>query len=164
MDIMPQSNKPISDDQELAKVLAGVDQVVKESAAPQDDEPTKPKDGMISGPTPQMAPSVAPMPAPTPMSDPKPEPPKITILGGKDLPTIKKYALDELRPLVEKLNLLPEEKFDVYLLLLRSSDDKTLIEPAYNAAHAITDETKKAEALLDIVKEIDYLSSLENNR
>ena len=52
-----------------------------------------------------------------------------------------------------------EEKFDIYLLLLRSSDDDTLIEPAYNAARAIEDETKRANALLDVIKEIDYFKS-----
>jgi hypothetical protein len=71
---------------------------------------------------------------------------------------IKKDALNELRPLVNKLDLPPEEKFDTYLLLIRSTDDKTLISSAYAAAQAISDETRKAQALLDVIKEIDYLS------
>jgi len=33
-----------------------------------------------------------------------------------------------------------------------------LIAPAHIAAQAITDEKRRAEALLDIIKEIDYLS------
>ena len=56
---------------------------------------------------------------------------------------------------LEKLNLAPEEKFDIYLLLLRSINDKTLIGPAYEAARNISDETTRAQALLDVVKEID---------
>jgi len=72
---------------------------------------------------------------------------------------IKKDALVELRPLVEKLNISPEEKFDTYLLIIRSTDDSELIAPAHEAAKAISDDTRRAEALLEIIKEIDYLSS-----
>ncbi|QWQ31459.1 hypothetical protein KOY49_00220 [Candidatus Minimicrobia vallesae] len=75
------------------------------------------------------------------------------------LDTIKQTALNELRPLVDKLDVSPEEKFDTYLLLLRSTDDKTLIAPAHDAAIAIVDEARRAQALLDIIKEIDYFSN-----
>lgn len=74
------------------------------------------------------------------------------------LDAIKKDALGELRPLVDKLTVSPEEKFDTYLLLIRSTDDDSLIGPAHEAAKAIPDEARRAEALLDIIKEIDYLS------
>jgi hypothetical protein len=59
---------------------------------------------------------------------------------------------------VDKLNVSAEEKFDTYLLLIRSTDDAELIGPAHEAAKQITDETRRAEALLDVIKEIDYLS------
>ncbi len=75
-----------------------------------------------------------------------------------NLDGIKKTALDELRPLIEKVDLPAEEKFDTYLMLIRSTDDTSLIDPAYAAAHGIADEKRKAQALLDIVKEIDFLS------
>ena len=74
------------------------------------------------------------------------------------LADIKKDALEELRPLVDKLNVSAEEKFDTLLLLIRSTDDKSLVAPAHEAAKAIEDEARKAEALLEIIKEIDYLS------
>ncbi len=77
---------------------------------------------------------------------------------GGDLETIKRDALSELRPLVDKLDVAPEEKFDTYLLLLRSTDDQALIGPAHEAARGIIDEARRAQALLDIIKEIDYLS------
>lgn len=76
-----------------------------------------------------------------------------------DLSEIKKDALNDLRPLVDKLEIAPDEKFDTYLLLIRSTDDKSLVSPAYAAAQAITDEARRAQALLDIIKEIDYLSN-----
>lgn len=71
---------------------------------------------------------------------------------------IKRDALSELRPLVDKLNVSPEEKFDTLLLMIRSTDDSSLIEQAHDAAKLIEDESKRAEALLEIIKEIDYLS------
>lgn len=74
------------------------------------------------------------------------------------LASIKKDVLVELRPLVDKLNVSPEDKFDTLLLLIRSTDDSSLVEPAHEAAKAITDEARRAEALLEIVKEIDYLT------
>jgi hypothetical protein len=138
MDIQPQMTKPISDDQELAKVLAGVGQENNDL----NFEETEIK-------TPEPA---TPEPAP---AEPAPEPAHLIV---DDLAAIKKQALLELRPLIEKLNLLPEEKFDIYLMLLRSTDDKTLIAPAHNAARNIADEIRRAQALLDIIKEIDYLS------
>lgn len=74
------------------------------------------------------------------------------------LDTIKNDALNELRPLVNKLDIKAEEKFDTYLLLIRSTDDMSLIEPAHEVAKTIEDEARRAQALLDIIKEIDYLS------
>lgn len=76
-----------------------------------------------------------------------------------DLEKIKSSALDELRPLVGKLSLSNEEKFDTLLLIIRSTDDQGLLEEAYEAAKGITDETKRAQALLDIIKEVDYFSN-----
>jgi len=87
-------------------------------------------------------------------SEPRTETPE----DSGPLASIKKDVLVELRPLVDKLNVSPEEKFDTLLLLIRSTDDSSLIEPAHEAAKGITDETRRAEALLEIVKEIDYLT------
>lgn len=81
-----------------------------------------------------------------------------TAVDHGPLASIKSEALNELRPLVDKLSVSPEEKFDTYLLLIRSTDDTNLIAPAHEAAKAIEDEARRAEALLDIIKEIDYLS------
>lgn len=90
-------------------------------------------------------------------------PPVTDATPAGPLDDIKKDALTELRPLVDKLSVSPEEKFDTYLLLIRSTDDTALIAPAHEAAKAIPDETRRAQALLDIIKEIDYLSHPKNN-
>lgn len=145
MDIQPQSQQPISDDQELAKVLAGITQQADEPVAQPPVVPTPALEEPIEETVEEVVPAPEPIaPVPTFASD--------------DLTSIKTEALSELRPLVDKLNVEPEEKFDTYLLLLRSTDDKTLIAPAHEAARAITDEARRAQALLDIIKEIDFLS------
>ncbi len=71
---------------------------------------------------------------------------------------IKNEAIEELMPILDHLKTDPEEKFNAYLLLLRSTDNKDLVKPALSMAKQITDEEKRASALLDIIKEIDYLS------
>ncbi|MDX2776357.1 hypothetical protein PV379_03240 [Streptomyces caniscabiei] len=156
MDIQPTNQQPISDDQELAKVLAGINQQANAAAAapvatdtPAPEAPAAPEAPEI----PDMPDPVASAPAP----GPAPVAPATPMSG--DLEAIKKDALSELRPLVDKLNVSAEEKFDTYLLLLRSTDDQALIAPAHEAAKSITDEARRAQALLDIIKEIDYLSN-----
>lgn len=155
MDIQPQAQQPISDDQELAKVLAGVNQQANAAAS------TSINDDLASmQPDPIEQP--APMPDPTAMSAPTAPvaaPVVVAPTVSSDLESIKKDALSELRPLVDKLDVSPEEKFDTYLLLLRSTDDQALIAPAHEAARMITDEARRAQALLDVIKEIDYLSN-----
>lgn len=136
-----QAQQPISDDQELAKVLAGVDLQGAEVAAATDD---------MTLPEPPAVPDSVVPPVVTPPVMPT---------TGDDLSGVKQEALSELRPLVDKLNIPAEEKFDTYLLLLRSTDDKTLIEPAHETAKLIEDESRRAQALLDIIKEIDFLSA-----
>jgi hypothetical protein len=154
-----------SDDSELAKVLAGVnEQIEKDQEA---------NGGLHFEETPAMGtPMPAAEPAVTPITPPTsaaPEPivpapapaaaaPAPVPTADESLEGIKKDALNELRPLVDKLNVSPEEKFDTYLLLLRSTDDRSLIGPAHDAAKDIADETRRAQALLDVIKEIDYLS------
>ena len=165
-----QANQSFSDDQELAKVLAGVSQGTDNNlqfeetnataspvinpatispdpvATDQSDEPAIDDIAKPAAPEPVMPTPTVSAPAPAAAADPA-------------LDTIKQTALNELRPLVDKLDVSPEEKFDTYLLLLRSTDDKTLIAPAHDAAIAIVDEARRAQALLDIIKEIDYFSN-----
>jgi|GEM_PF-486616 len=79
--------------------------------------------------------------------------------GDGELDGLKASALEELRPLVGKLNLPAEERFDTLLLIIRSTDDQSLLAQAHDAAKEITDDGRRAQALLDVIKEIDYFSS-----
>jgi len=148
MDIEPQNTQSISDDQELSKVLAGInpdDEVTTVDELPLTSTTSSPPPLAQVTDTPDVDEPVAPV-APEPVAD------------SSDLSSIKTSALTELRPLVGKLELSPEDKFDTYLLLIRSTDDKSLVQPAYEAAQMISDETQKAKALIEVVKEIDYLN------
>jgi len=162
MDITPQDDtrQPISDDQELAKALAGVMPDVAEPIV----APSTTPDGVMDfeeTPAPSLPPivvptvddSALPQPSVAPVAADEP-----VVAANSDLEGIKKDALEQLRPLIGKVDLPAEEKFDTYLMLIRSTDDSSLIAPAHIAAQAITDEKRRAEALLDIIKEIDYLS------
>lgn len=140
---MPES----TDEQDLVKALNDVSLTLNTPAG------SSPATGAVASPF-STDNSVAPTPAPAPAA------PVVAPVHGGDSPldSIKKDALLELRPLVDKLNVDQEEKFDTYLLLIRSTDDASLIAPAHEAAKAITDETRRAQALLDVIKEIDFLT------
>lgn len=75
-----------------------------------------------------------------------------------DLLSLKQQALTELSPLVDHLDQTPEEKFRTTMMMIQASDNHALIETAYKAAQAIPDEKVKAQALLDIVNEINYFT------
>lgn len=75
-----------------------------------------------------------------------------------ELIDIKQKALSELSPLIDQLDQSPEEKFRTIMMMIQASDDQTLVKAAYKAAHAIKDEKTHAQALLDIVNEINYFT------
>lgn len=133
---------------------------------------------------PVTAPAAATTPAPAPAEQPAPAADATAgiTFDGNDLPAglsgdadahlstegtgengeldgVKKSALDQLRPLIEKLDLEPADKFDKYLMMLRASDDPALIKPAFDAAQGINGEKEKAQALLDIINEINYITA-----
>ncbi|MDR0397623.1 MAG: hypothetical protein LBH36_00340 [Candidatus Nomurabacteria bacterium] len=132
VDVTPtNSNQISSDDQELAKVLAGVGQ----------DEP-------------------APEPAPEP-EQPAEEEISEEETETVDLDSIRIKALQDIKPLLGKLDLPPDEKFDIYIEVLRASNDMTLLPPAYDITPAIEDETKRGMDLLTVIREIDSLNPPE---
>jgi len=153
--------QPISDDQELAKALAGVVADEPEQPAPALNEAMPELPGAINVPVTSSSAPAMPVAAPAtvePAALAAPTTPTPAAEAPSALDGIKKDALDELRPLVDRVDLSAEDKFDIYLMLIRSTDDSSLIGPAHTASQGITDEKRKAEALLEIIKEIDYLT------
>lgn len=78
-----------------------------------------------------------------------------------DLAKIKRQALEQLSPLVHKLDQAPEEKFKTLMMMVQASDNQDLLNDAYEVAQKITNEKAKAGALLNIVNEINYFT--QNN-
>lgn len=184
MDATQDQHPPMQGDDELAKALQGGLQF-EETPVPGDQSGTMPDPLMGNGPAdePPTLGTALPQPddgeaekpqithphAKTTEKSDKPEeekeakeesaPVNVTSAGSSELDKLKASALEELRPLVGKLNLPADEKFDTLLLIIRSTDDQALLDEAHAAAKAISDDTKRAQALLDIIKEIDYFSS-----
>lgn len=75
-----------------------------------------------------------------------------------NLLTIKQQALSKLSPLIGNLEQSPVEEFNTLMMMIQASDDQSLIEKAYQAALNIGDEKQKAQALLDVVNEINYFT------
>lgn len=135
MNIQPDNqNQAISDDQELAKALAGVNDGVGSMGLPQPDSSAVQAPDIANEPMSQFG-----APA-TPAAQPAVMPAGSAGTDDPALASVKQAALAELRPLVDKLDVEPEEKFNTYLLLIRSTDDKDLIAPAHEAAKGITDD------------------------
>ena len=182
MDENNDGQTPATDDQELAQVLAGMNQQAatdQPTDQPATDQPSadQPVDGGLQFeetgtslvpemPVPEVAPAPEILPEPTiePMAEPfsLPTPDASHDVSqstvSPELEAIKKDALAQLRPLVDKLDLPAQEKFDTLLLIIRSTDDQSLLTAANEAAKLIEDETKRAGALLDVIKEIDFFS------
>ena len=78
---------------------------------------------------------------------------------SSELMDIKRSALEELSPLIDKLDQTPEEKTMTLLMMIQATDDQSLIGSVFNAAKDIKDDKKRAQAMLDIVNEINYFTN-----
>jgi hypothetical protein len=67
--------------------------------------------------------------------------------------------LSELSPLVDKLDQTPEERFRTTMMMIQASDNQALVKQAFEAAQAITDDKARAQALLDVINEINYFTT-----
>lgn len=82
---------------------------------------------------------------------------------ANDLIDIKQQALNQLSPLVGHLDQSPEEKFRTTMMMIQASDNQSMIKTAFEAAQAIPDEKVRAQALLDVVNEINYFTQNQAN-
>ncbi|HTE21466.1 MAG TPA: hypothetical protein VK674_00305 [Candidatus Limnocylindria bacterium] len=81
-----------------------------------------------------------------------------------DLINIKQQALQHLSPLVDHLDQTPEERFRTTMMMIQATDDSSKIKDAYEAAQKIKDEKAQAQALLDIVNEINYFTQQQSKQ
>lgn len=78
---------------------------------------------------------------------------------NSELIDIRRQALIDLSPIIDELDLPPEEKFHTIMMMIQVSDDQAMVKAAYKAAHSIEDEKARAQALLDIINEVNYFTN-----
>lgn len=110
------------------------------------------EDPAPSSPAPQTEPADEPASTPSASS---------TTQSDDTLDPIKKEALQKLEPLVGELDLNPEEKYRALMMIIQATDNKDLVNEAYQAAEKIEDNKTRAQALLSIINEIDYFKNKE---
>jgi len=126
------------------------------------DEPT----AYAAPAPPPVAPAAPATPAPATPADNSyvantpPATAPVSSLADEDLLNIKRSALGELTPLISQLEQTPEDKFKTTMMMIQASDDKSLLQSAYETALKIEDEKFRAQALLDVVNEINYFTHL----
>ena len=106
-------------------------------------------------------------PAPTQppvVSSPASQPSQPTTTSPpSDLLDIKQKALAQLTPLVDKLDQNPEDQFHTTMMMIQANDNQDLLPKAYKIAQQITEDKARAQALLDVVNEINYFNQKSNN-
>ena len=88
------------------------------------------------------------------VSEPEVQSPE-TFDSLSEMSEIKRAALRDLSKVIDKLDVSPTQKFDVYKKVHDNFGDETVIAPAYKAATEIPDEKERGEALLYLVNSID---------
>jgi hypothetical protein len=78
--------------------------------------------------------------------------------SDNELIDLKQEALGKLSPLIGHLDQSPDEKFRTLMMMIQASDNQHLVRQAYETALKISDEKERAQALLDIVNEINYFT------
>lgn len=132
---------------------------------PADVPPAMPPDQMSAPADEVVAPNAPAAPAPPDLTPaPEPSAPPTPPAGSSDLLDLKQQALHSLQPLVNHLDQTPEEKFKTTMMLIQATDNSDLVKEAYAAANQITDEKARAQALLDVVNEINYFTQHSDNK
>lgn len=80
-----------------------------------------------------------------------------------DLLSMKQAALQQLNPLVSHLDQGPEDKFRTVMMMIQATDDHTKLGEAFEAAKQIPDDKARAQALLDVINEINYFTQQQNS-
>lgn len=122
----------------------------------------QPNDSSFTDDTPANSYSQNEFNSPAPSTDQSAAPPPSNS-ASDPLLGIKQQALQQLSPLVSHLDQTPEEKFRTTMMMIQAADDQSLIAQAYESANQITDEKARAQALLDIVNEINYFTQQHNS-
>ncbi len=156
------SSVPEGDTGELGEPVGPFPQPEVAVVAPPDPNQMAPLDSInipdLTAPAP--APEIPPAPAPEVNLAPEMPAPELSTPEaptGLNMHQIKEAALRDLVPLLDHLNLNPDQKFNIYRNIFEELRDYKVLEPAYLAAKEIADETERAEALLYLIESIDKM-------
>jgi len=157
----PSSTQPIADNNPT------LDPVSDSSTTSAVAEPAQ---GFSSSPMPDPVSTPDPVSNPDPIddsstSDNTPIAAAASPIDTEQLAGMKQQALDHLEPLVGHLDQSPEEAFKTTMMMIQANDNHTLLEKALDEAKKIEDDKVRANAMLDIINEINYFSqaSQDNN-
>jgi len=147
--VWPHPGKPLGDNPVNDDTISPVptDKTNDSASAPTSDDTPSPSPTVV-------APSTSSASADDAIDDITPD----ELLG------IKRQVLTQLSPLVDHLDQMPEERFRTLMMMIQASDDQALVKSAYEAAKKITDEKARAQALLDIVNEINYFTQHQDGK
>lgn len=168
-----QTTDSSSVDNDLQKAIDNITNTT--SVDPVFSDPVAAPSSVPEGDTGELGEPVGPFPAPEP--EPKVETveqseepiaplesmniPEINNFGesSQSLSTgeVKKAALRDLLPLLDKVQMNSSEKFRIYRDIFDDLKDYTVLDSAYQATRDISDETERANALLYLVKAIDNM-------
>ena len=102
------------------------------------------------------APATEPVAEPAPVVPEAPAPETVVaaeettteVVTNPDKQNVKEVVLRDLAPIVDKIDMDPTEKFDLYKNIREELHDDSVIASAYKVSKEITDEGKRADALL----------------
>ena len=172
----PNENQPASVDNDLQKAIDDIANTT--NVDPVFSDPVAAPSSIPEGDTGELDEAVGPFPEPpkvevppAPVTDPiapiepvsVPEvsdiQPAAEETSAEPLSTaeVKKAALRDLMPLLDKININKTQKFNIYKDIFEELKDYTVLEPAYQAARDLDDETERANALLSLVEAIDKM-------
>ena len=74
--------------------------------------------------------------------------------GGAETASVKEAALKELFPIMDRIEVSPEKRFELYREIMEVMKDKVVVKPAYEAAKAIKNDKARADALQSGIDQI----------
>ena len=77
--------------------------------------------------------------------------------SGMNVWQVKESALRDLRPIIDKINIDPTQKFKIYREMFETLHDTTALESAYNVARLIQNEDERANSLLYLLDTIEKI-------
>ena len=147
-DIIPPSQKDKEEEEPLIP-MPSIDLTPKNSSST--PAPASNDNKLVVTPAPAepiiKSPAIAPQATPTSTSS-----------SNDSLDDIKQKTLTELKPLLDEIDLPAEEKFQTILEIISATNDKELIPKLFDAAEGIEDKHERAQALVDVLSEIEFLT------